>query len=152
MSITMTEKEKGNLKIENSKSNYPKLMQEFNGGVTGDIIGAMSTDVALAVARSNRKGEITIKLTLKPGNSGDNEFLNADFMIKKNEPKLDKGSKIEDVYQGSIIFVGKNGKCTVDRQKEAHTGQQQLAIAHTDELTEAMVKSQFPSETVRKVQ
>ncbi|TGZ35343.1 hypothetical protein EQ875_01624 [Photobacterium damselae subsp. damselae] len=144
--------EQGNLKIENSRTNYPKLMQEFNGGVTGDIIGAMMTDVALAVARSNRKGEITIKLTLKPGNSDDNEFLNADFMIKKNEPKLDKGSKVEDVYQGSIIFVGKNGKCTVDRQKESHTGQQQLAIANTAEPVEDPLKLQSPSETVRKVQ
>lgn len=145
----MSDTEKGNLKIEDSRTNFPNIMRDFNGGVTGNIIGQVMSDVALAVAKTNRKGSISITLDLKPGSSEDNEYLNADFTIKMKQPKMDRGYKAEDIYQGSIVFVGKGGKCSIDRLKESHTGQVQLSITSTDALADAMLTSENPSETSR---
>ena len=143
--------DKGNLKIEDTSTNFPNLMRDFNGGVTGNIIGRALSDIALAAAKTNRKGSLTITIDLKPGNSEDKEFLNTDMTLKVKQPKTERGYIQEDIYQGSIVFVGKGGKCTIDRQKESHTGQQQLSIASSDELTERMIQSENPSQAAREV-
>lgn len=117
-------KDKGNLKMdESSATNYPKLMMELDAGLTANVIGQMLSDVAFAVANTNRKGEVTIKMKLEPGNSADNSYLNINTELKVKEPKMDKGFKIEDTYHGSLVFVGKRGKLTYDRPKEDVNGQ-----------------------------
>lgn len=117
-------KDKGNLKMdEGSATNYPKLMMELDAGLTSNVIGQMLSDVAFAVANTNRKGEVTIKMKLEPGNSADNSYLNINTELKVKEPKMDKGFKVEDTYHGSLVFVGKRGKLTYDRPKEDVNGQ-----------------------------
>ncbi|AUR96783.1 hypothetical protein NVP1232O_49 [Vibrio phage 1.232.O._10N.261.51.E11] len=134
----MSEQEKGNLKIENNNTNYPMLMQQLDGGVTGDVIGAMLTKLGLAVKNTDRAGKLTITIDVKPGNSADNSFLNFNTGLKISEPKLSKGSKVEDSYYGSIVFVGRGGKLTYDRPKEDVNGQNSLALGSVEsvQLTE----------------
>ncbi len=123
----MSEQEKGNLKIEeSSNTNYPMLMQQLDGGVTGNVIGAMLTTLGRAVKNTDRPGKLTITIDVRPGNSGDNAFLNFNTGLKINEPKLTKGSKSEDSHFASIVFVDRKGKLTYDRPKENIDGQHNL--------------------------
>lgn len=122
----MSDTEKGNLAIKDRHTNYPQLMQQLDAGTIGNVIGHMLSDLGLAVANTNRAGELTIKMKLAPGNSADNSHLNFNTELKIKEPKMDKGFKQEDSHFGSIVFVGKGGKLTYDRPKEDLNGQKDL--------------------------
>ena len=121
------DKDKGNLKMEEgSATNFPKLMMDVDAGLTANVIGQMLSDVAFAVANTNRAGEVNIKIKLKPGNSADNSHLDMNTELKVKEPKMTKGYKTEDTYHGTIVYVGKRGKLTYDRPKEDVNGQLNL--------------------------
>ncbi|KKA43462.1 hypothetical protein [Salinivibrio sp. KP-1] len=104
-------------------TNFPKLMQDIDGGVVANVLGLALSNVGRAVAAANKQGEVTIKLKLKPGGSSDNSFLDVIAGITVDEPKLNFGKKKEDFQYRSIAYVGKGGKLTYDRPKEDVNGQ-----------------------------
>ncbi|PCE67574.1 MULTISPECIES: hypothetical protein [Salinivibrio] len=110
--------------LENERiTNFPKLMQDIDGGVVSNVLGLALSNVGRAVAASNKQGEITVKIKLKPGGSSDNSFLDLIAGITVNEPKMNFGQKKEDFQYRSIAYVGKGGKLTYDRPKEDVNGQ-----------------------------
>lgn len=124
----MSEQEKGNLEIkEDPKTNFPKLLMEMNAGTTANVIGAMLTKLGWAVANTNRAGELTIKLKISPDDSADNSYLKMSTDLKIKEPKLNKGHKIEDSYDGAIVWVNKQGKMSTTPPVDNHNGQLKLA-------------------------
>ncbi|AUR90887.1 hypothetical protein NVP1151O_46 [Vibrio phage 1.151.O._10N.222.46.B1] len=118
--------EKGNLKIEDNRTDLPQLLEQFNGGVLANLLGVSLSEVGRAVAATGRGGEINIKLKLKPGASSDNTFLNFNTIVTVKEPKMERGDIKEDIYQDGIVFVGKKGQLTYDRPKEDVNGQKDL--------------------------
>ena len=117
----MTEETKPNKKDgflgEDRVTNFPQLMQQLDAGVISNVVGLALSNVALAVSQSNRKGEITLKLTIKPNSTTDNSIVDVISDIKVKEPKPHHGFKIEDFQYGSVAFVGFGGKLSYDRPK-----------------------------------
>ncbi|CAH9016195.1 conserved hypothetical protein [Vibrio phage 137E35-1] len=118
--------EKGNLKITDNKTDFPLLLEQFNGGVLANLLGVSLSNIGRAVAHTNRAGEVTIKLKLKPGSSTDNSFINLNTIVTVKEPKMERGDIKEDIYQDGIVFVGGKGQLTYDRPKEDVNGQKDL--------------------------
>lgn len=132
--------EKGNLKIEDTKTDFPLLLEQFNGGVLANLLGVSLSDIGRAVVNTNRAGEITIKMKLKPGSSTDNSFVNLNTIVTVKEPKMERGDIKEDIYQDGIVFVGRKGQLTYDRPKEDHNGQKDL-LAEEGTVTLKEVRS-----------
>jgi hypothetical protein len=118
----MSEQEKGNLSVEERTTNFPKLMQELDGGVISNVLGLALSNVARAVSYSDKVGNVKIDMKLKPMGT-NNEMAEITFNISVKEPKASFGTKSEDFQYSSIAFVGKAGKLTYDRPKEDIKGQ-----------------------------
>lgn len=104
-------------------TNFPKLMQDLDGGVVANVVGLALSNVARAVAASNKQGEVKLSIKLKHGGSSDNSYLEVVANVAVQEPKMNFGQKKEDFQYKSIAFVGKGGKLTYDRPKEDLNGQ-----------------------------
>lgn len=129
----MSQKEKGNLSIEDRTTNFPKLIQELDGGVIANVIGLAASNVARAVSYADKQGNIKMDLKLKPMGT-NNEMVEITCNITVKEPKSGHGSKSEDFQYTSIAFVGKGGKLTYDRPKEDIHGQAIIEEARLREI------------------
>ncbi|EPF2927885.1 hypothetical protein BOO91_14510 [Vibrio navarrensis] len=129
----MSKTEAGNLSIEDRTTNFPKLMQELDGGVISNVIGLALSNVARAVSYSDKQGSVKIDLKLKPMGT-NNEMVEITANMSVKEPKAGFGTKNEDFQYTSIAFVGKGGKLTYDRPKEDIRGQ--LIIDDSKQLRE----------------
>ncbi|MGF1835853.1 hypothetical protein [Photobacterium sanguinicancri] len=109
-------------------TDFPTLMQQLDAGVIANVLGLALSNVALAVANSNKKGTITLKLDIKPNSTTDNSIVDVISSIKVTEPKVNHGSKVEDFQYGSVAFVGYGGKLSYDRPKLDVNHQRQLEI------------------------
>ncbi|NAW60533.1 hypothetical protein CAG58_00930 [Vibrio sp. V31_P5A7T61] len=118
----MSKSESGNLSIEDRTTNFPKLMQELDGGVISNVVGLALSNVARAVSYSDKQGNVKIDLKLKPMGT-NNEMVEITVNMSVKEPKTGFGTKNEDFQYTSIAFVGKGGKLTYDRPKEDIRGQ-----------------------------
>ncbi|MBC5832284.1 MULTISPECIES: hypothetical protein [Vibrio] len=118
----MSKPESGNLSIEDRTTNFPKLMQELDGGVISNVVGLALSNVARAVSYSDKQGNVKIDLKLKPMGT-NNEMVEITVNMSVKEPKTGFGTKNEDFQYTSIAFVGKGGKLTYDRPKEDIRGQ-----------------------------
>ncbi|NAW78537.1 hypothetical protein CAG60_06540 [Vibrio sp. V33_P6A3T137] len=118
----MSKPESGNLSIEDRTTNFPKLMQELDGGVISNFVGLALSNVARAVSYSDKQGNVKIDLKLKPMGT-NNEMVEITVNMSVKEPKTGFGTKNEDFQYTSIAFVGKGGKLTYDRPKEDIRGQ-----------------------------
>jgi hypothetical protein len=130
----MSNQEKGNLKSEDPRTNYPKLMMEMNGGTVANVIGAMLTQLGWSVANTNRAGELNIKLKISPDDSVDNSYLKMATELKIKEPKMTKGYKTEDSFDGTIVWVNKQGKMSTVPPTENHNGQMKLATETEEQV------------------
>ncbi len=118
----MSKQEAGNLSIEDRNTNFPKLMQELDGGVIANVAGLALSNVARAVSYSDKQGEVKMTLKLKPMGT-NNEMVEITANMSVKEPKIGYGTKSEDFQYTSIAYVGKGGKLTYDRPKEDIHGQ-----------------------------
>ena len=123
----MADQEKGNLRLEERTTNFPRLLQELDGGVIANVLGLAASNVARAVSYANKKGEINIKLIMKPMGT-NNEMVEITSNMNFTEPKSGFGCKKEDFQYASIAYVGPGGKLTYDKPKEDVNSQLQLAI------------------------
>lgn len=126
-------KEAGNLSMEDRSTNFPKLMQELDGGVISNVMGLALSNVARAVAYSDKAGEVKMQLKLKPMGT-NNEMVEITANMSVKEPKAGFGAKSEDFQYTSIAYVGKGGKLTYNRPKEDLHGQ--VVIADEGQLRE----------------
>ncbi len=115
-------------------TDFPALMQQLDAGVIANVLGLALSNVARAVANSNKQGDITLKLVIKPNSTTDNTIVDVISNIKVKEPKPNHGSKIEDFQYGSVAFVGFGGKLSYDRPKLDVNHQMQLAPAGVTNL------------------
>jgi hypothetical protein len=129
----MSQQEKGNLNIEDRTTNFPKLLQELDGGVIANVVGLAASNVARAVSYSDKQGNIKLDLKLKPMGT-NNEMVEITCNITVKEPKPGHGTKSEDFQYTSIAFVGKGGKLTYDRPKEDVRGQTIIEEARLREI------------------
>ncbi|MCE0495743.1 hypothetical protein [Vibrio salinus] len=120
----MSEQEKGNLSIEETNTNFPKLMQDLDAGVIANVVGLALTNVARAVSHNDKPGEVKLNMKLKPMGT-NNEMAEIACSISVKEPKAN-GNKSEDFKYTSLAFIGKNGKLTYDRPMEDIKGQLNL--------------------------
>lgn len=118
----MSEQERGNLSVEDRATNFPKLMQDLDGGVIANVLGLALSNVARAVSYSDKQGEVKMNLKLKPMGT-NNEMAEIICNIAVKEPKSNYGTKSEDFQYSSVAFIGKGGKLTYDRPKEDVRGQ-----------------------------
>lgn len=129
----MTEKEKGNLSVEERTTNFPKLMQELDGGVIANVLGLALSNVARAVSYSDKQGQVKLDVKLKPMGT-NNEMAELVCSISVKEPKSSYGTKSEDFQYSSVAFIGKGGKLTYDRPKEDVQGQLNIEDAKLREI------------------
>ncbi|MGI3073723.1 hypothetical protein [Vibrio alginolyticus] len=113
----MSNQEAGNLSVEDRTTNFPKLMQELDGGVVSNVVGLALSNVARAVSYSDKQGNVKMDLKLKPMGT-NNEMVEITVNMSVKEPKAGFGTKSEDFQYTSIAYVGKGGKLTYDRPKE----------------------------------
>jgi len=118
----MSNQEAGNLSLEERSTNFPKLLQELDGGVIANVAGLALSNVARAVSYSDKQGSVKLDLKLKPMGT-NNEMVEITVNMSVKEPKTGYGAKSEDFQYVSISYVGKNGKLTYDRPKEDIHGQ-----------------------------
>ncbi|HAT8487521.1 TPA: hypothetical protein I7187_14975 [Vibrio vulnificus] len=118
----MSTQEAGNLSLEDRTTNFPKLMQQLDGGVISNVVGLALSNVARAVSYSDKQGNVKIDLKLKPMGT-NNEMVEITVNMSVKEPKTGFGTKAEDFQYTSIAYVGKGGKLTYDRPKEDIRGQ-----------------------------
>lgn len=118
----MSKQEAGNLSLEERTTNFPKLMQELDGGVISNVVGLALSNVARAVSYSDKQGSVKMDLKLKPMGT-NNEMVEITVNMSVKEPKTGFGTKSEDFQYTSIAYVGKGGKLTYDRPKEDIHGQ-----------------------------
>ncbi|HGS4817827.1 TPA: hypothetical protein ACMDRM_001722 [Vibrio cholerae] len=118
----MSTQEAGNLSLEDRTTNFPKLMQQIDGGVISNVVGLALSNVARAVSYSDKQGNVKIDLKLKPMGT-NNEMVEITVNMSVKEPKTGFGTKSEDFQYTSIAYVGKGGKLTYDRPKEDIRGQ-----------------------------
>ncbi|HDY7840662.1 hypothetical protein [Vibrio navarrensis] len=118
----MSTQEAGNLSLEDRTTNFPKLMQQLDGGVISNVVGLALSNVARAVSYSDKQGNVKIDLKLKPMGT-NNEMVEITVNMSVKEPKTGFGTKSEDFQYTSIAYVGKGGKLTYDRPKEDIRGQ-----------------------------
>ncbi|BBM66322.1 hypothetical protein VA249_29680 [Vibrio alfacsensis] len=118
----MSTQEAGNLSLEDRSTNFPKLMQELDGGVISNVMGLALSNVARAVSYSDKKGSVKMELKFKPMGT-NNEMVEITANMSVKEPKTGFGMKSEDFQYVSIAYVGKGGKLTYDRPKEDIRGQ-----------------------------
>ncbi|HAS6109541.1 hypothetical protein F6X00_24805 [Vibrio vulnificus] len=118
----MSTQEAGNLSLEDRTTNFPKLMQQLDGGVISNVMGLALSNVARAVSYSDKQGNVKIDLKLKPMGT-NNEMVEITVNMSVKEPKTGFGTKSEDFQYTSIAYVGKGGKLTYDRPKEDIRGQ-----------------------------
>lgn len=118
----MSKQEAGNLSLEDRTTNFPKLMQELDGGVISNVIGLAMSNVARAVSYSDKQGNVKMDLKMKPMGT-NNEMVEITVNMSVKEPKAGFGCKSEDFQYTSIAYVGKGGKLTYDRPKEDIRGQ-----------------------------
>ena len=118
----MSKQETGNLSLEDRTTNFPKLMQELDGGVISNVVGLALSNVARAVSYSDKQGSVKMDLKLKPMGT-NNEMVEITVNMSVKEPKTGFGTKSEDFKYTSIAYVGKGGKLTYDRPKEDIHGQ-----------------------------
>ena len=118
----MSNQEAGNLSLEDRTTNFPKLMQELDGGVISNVVGLALSNVARAVSYSDKQGNVKMDLKLKPMGT-NNEMVEITVNMSVKEPKSGFGTKSEDFQYTSIAYVGKGGKLTYDRPKEDIHGQ-----------------------------
>ncbi|NAW60113.1 MULTISPECIES: hypothetical protein [unclassified Vibrio] len=118
----MSKQEAGNLSLEDRTTNFPKLMQELDGGVISNVVGLALSNVARAVSYSDKQGNVKMDLKLKPMGT-NNEMVEITVNMSVKEPKTGFGTKSEDFQYTSIAYVGKGGKLTYDRPKEDIHGQ-----------------------------
>ncbi|HFQ5074762.1 TPA: hypothetical protein ACGU7E_003782 [Vibrio vulnificus] len=118
----MSTQEAGNLSLEDRTTNFPKLMQQLDGGVISNVMGLALSNVARAVSYSDKQGNVKIDLKLKPMGT-NNEMVEITVNMSVKEPKTGFGTKAEDFQYTSIAYVGKGGKLTYDRPKEDIRGQ-----------------------------
>ncbi|MGI2978196.1 hypothetical protein ACRTDN_00400 [Vibrio alginolyticus] len=118
----MSNQEAGNLSLEDRTTNFPKLMQELDGGVVSNVVGLALSNVARAVSYSDKQGNVKMDLKLKPMGT-NNEMVEITVNMSVKEPKARFGTKSEDFQYTSIAYVGKGGKLTYDRPKEDIHGQ-----------------------------
>jgi hypothetical protein len=129
----MSQQEKGNLSIEDRQTNFPKLLQELDGGVIANVVGLAASNVARAVSYADKQGNIKMDLKLKPMGT-NNEMVEITCSITVKEPKAGFGTKSEDFQYTSIAYVGKGGKLTYDRPKEDIHGQAIIEEARLREI------------------
>lgn len=103
--------------VNDRLTDFPQLMQQLDAGVISNVLGLALSNVARAVANSNKQGSVTLKLTVKPNSTTDNSIVDVISDIKVLEPKPNHGSKVEDFRYGSVAFVGFGGKLSYDRPK-----------------------------------
>ncbi|HDY7488189.1 TPA: hypothetical protein RQK89_003704 [Vibrio vulnificus] len=118
----MSTQEAGNLSLEDRTTNFPKLMQQLDGGVISNVVGLALSNVARAVSYSDKQGNVKIDLKLKPMGT-NNEMVEITVNMSVKEPKTGFGTKAEDFQYTSIAYIGKGGKLTYDRPKEDIRGQ-----------------------------
>ncbi|HDY7988907.1 TPA: hypothetical protein ACGUTS_003915 [Vibrio vulnificus] len=118
----MSTQEAGNLSLEDRTTNFPKLMQQLDGGVISNVVGLALSNVARAVSYSDKQGNVKIDLKFKPMGT-NNEMVEITVNMSVKEPKTGFGTKAEDFQYTSIAYVGKGGKLTYDRPKEDIRGQ-----------------------------
>ncbi|WP_136484665.1 hypothetical protein [Vibrio sp. H11] len=118
----MSKQEAGNLSLEDRTTNFPKLMQELDGGVISNVVGLAMSNVARAVSYADKQGNVKMDLKLKPMGT-NNEMVEITVNMSVKEPKTGFGTKSEDFQYTSIAYVGKGGKLTYDRPKEDIYGQ-----------------------------
>ncbi|EHU0328783.1 hypothetical protein QX213_03985 [Vibrio vulnificus] len=118
----MSTQEAGNLSLEDRTTNFPKLVQQLDGGVISNVVGLALSNVARAVSYSDKQGNVKIDLKLKPMGT-NNEMVEITVNMSVKEPKTGFGTKSEDFQYTSIAYVGKGGKLTYDRPKEDIRGQ-----------------------------
>lgn len=118
----MSKQEAGNLRLEDRTTNFPKLMQQLDGGVISNVVGLALSNVARAVSYSDKQGNVKMDLKLKPMGT-NNEMVEITVNMSVKEPKTGFGTKSEDFQYTSIAYVGKGGKLTYDRPKEDIHGQ-----------------------------
>ncbi|EKO3938737.1 hypothetical protein F7U67_001258 [Vibrio metschnikovii] len=118
----MSNQEAGNLSLEDRTTNFPKLMQDLDGGVISNVVGLALSNVARAVSYSDKQGNVKMDLKLKPMGT-NNEMVEITVNMSVKEPKTGFGTKSEDFQYTSIAYVGKGGKLTYDRPKEDIRGQ-----------------------------
>ncbi|MEZ9681943.1 hypothetical protein AB4306_18500 [Vibrio splendidus] len=125
----MTETTNANKQDVDSRiTDFPELMQQLDAGVISTVLGLALSNVARAVANSNKQGAVTLKLTVKPNSTTDNSIVDVISDIKVLEPKPNHGAKVEDFRYGSVAFVGYGGKLSYDRPKLDVNHQRQLDI------------------------
>jgi hypothetical protein len=129
----MAQQEKGNLNLEDRTTNFPRLLQELDGGVIANVIGLAASNVARAVSYADKQGNIKMDLKLKPMGT-NNEMVEITASITVKEPKAGFGTKSEDFQYTSIAYVGKGGKLTYDRPKEDIHGQAIIEEARLREI------------------
>jgi hypothetical protein len=129
----MAQQEKGNLNLEDRTTNFPRLLQELDGGVIANVIGLAASNVARAVSYADKQGNIKMDLKLKPMGT-NNEMVEITASISVKEPKAGFGTKSEDFQYTSIAYVGKGGKLTYDRPKEDIHGQAIIEEARLREI------------------
>jgi hypothetical protein len=129
----MAQQEKGNLNLEDRTTNFPRLLQELDGGVIANVIGLAASNVARAVSYADKQGNIKMDLKLKPMGT-NNEMVEITASISVKELKAGFGTKSEDFQYTSIAYVGKGGKLTYDRPKEDIHGQAIIEEARLREI------------------
>ncbi|MDV2299644.1 MAG: hypothetical protein ACRCVV_18900 [Shewanella sp.] len=118
----MSKQEAGNLSLEDRSTNFPKLMQELDGGVISSVVGLALSNVARAVSYSDKVGSVKMDMKFKPMGT-NNEMVEITFNMSVKEPKTGFGNKSEDFQYQSVAYIGKGGKLTYDRPKEDIRGQ-----------------------------
>ncbi|ENH4363930.1 hypothetical protein K6U20_11935 [Vibrio fluvialis] len=114
-------------------TNFPLLMQQVEAGTIANVLGLALSNVSRAVIASNKQGEVTLKMKIKPGTSSTGSYIEMDNLITVSEPKLSFGAKKEDFKYGTIAYVGDGGKLTYTPPRQDVHGQLSLTAVTSDD-------------------
>lgn len=91
---------------DRSKTNFAELLGDLNAGVFAEQINHALTDIAANVVTHGKKGELTIKLSVKQ--IGESNQVTVTHSLKSVTPKP-RGRIVEESESETTLHVAKGG-------------------------------------------
>lgn len=89
-------------------------LSQMNGGVTLNRIEAALKDVAIGVANTEKAGDVTVKVSIKP-QKGTNGQVNIESKVTFSKP-TGNGKRSEEVNDSTPMFISKYGLSALPNQ------------------------------------
>lgn len=107
-----------------------QFINELNGGVFAEKLGALLSEVAARVVDHGKVGQIVIKLDLKQ--MGENHMVNVTHKLTHTAPTQRGKNSGEDTTE-TPMHVGKGGRMTLFPEEQVPAGQMHMLKGRSGE-------------------